>query len=190
MLETVNGKGVGWEFRPRTDWAGRRKGRPARFLDEEDKAFILSVAGSSNAEIRELFLDFRGRPVTLKAIKDFLKEQGVDRNKSPIGTVRTKKNGYAYEKLADGSWEASHRLVWARHNGAIPPGHHVIFIDRDRTNLAPGNLMLITREQFLYIKRHWFKWDDEKKLRDFLDAAARDIESRKEARACHSQTSR
>ncbi|MDR1110217.1 MAG: HNH endonuclease [Deltaproteobacteria bacterium] len=162
--------------------------RPEFFLDDDDKAFLLAHSdGLTYADIGERFLAVRGRPIDLPILKSFFKEQGIDRRRCHVnqvyqpGQVITK-SGYLNEKQADGSWEPCHRLIWRRDHGPIPAGCHVIFIDRDRTNLAPENLKLISREQFLYIKRFRFQWDNEDGLCRFLDAAAMEIESRRKER--------
>jgi hypothetical protein len=39
-----------------------------------------------------------------------------------------------------------HRIVWIEHHGPIPPGHQVMFRDRDRTNCAIDNLYCASRK--------------------------------------------
>ncbi len=68
----------------------------------------------------------------------------------PIGAERTSKDGILYRKVADtgdkkADWKAAHVLVWEEHNGPVPEGRIVIFLDRDRQNFDPENLIAVTR---------------------------------------------
>ncbi|EWC39606.1 HNH endonuclease signature motif containing protein [Stutzerimonas stutzeri] len=68
----------------------------------------------------------------------------------PIGAERTDKGGILYRKVADtgdkkADWKAAHVLVWEEHNGPVPEGRIVIFLDRDRQNFDPENLIAVTR---------------------------------------------
>lgn len=82
----------------------------------------------------------------------------------PIGTERVdKKDGYVWVKVAErksrknsahDNWVQKHRLVWERHNGKIPEGHMVVFIDGDRTNCDIGNLAIMKSSEHAVIARH------------------------------------
>ncbi|WP_339885381.1 HNH endonuclease signature motif containing protein [Vreelandella maris] len=70
----------------------------------------------------------------------------------PIGAERLSKDGILYRKVADtgvkkADWKAVHVLVWEEHNGPLPDGLIVVFIDRDRENFAPDNLEAVTRAE-------------------------------------------
>lgn len=70
----------------------------------------------------------------------------------PIGAERLSKDGILYRKVADTGvkktdWKAVHVLVWEEHNGPLPDGLIVVFIDRDRENFAPSNLEAVTRAE-------------------------------------------
>lgn len=67
----------------------------------------------------------------------------------PIGTLRTSKEGYLQVKLTDTGYTprdyvAVHLLVWELHRGAVPPKHHVSFIDGNRERIAIDNLELVS----------------------------------------------
>lgn len=67
----------------------------------------------------------------------------------PIGTERFSKEGYLHIKLTDTGvtrhdYVAIHQLVWELHHGAIPDGYRVTFKDRNKTNIVPENLELVS----------------------------------------------
>ncbi len=64
-------------------------------------------------------------------------------------------DGYLYVKVAEVmnvpytvNWKPVHVLNWERANGRpLPAGHVLRFLDRDRMNVAPGNLELLTKSE-------------------------------------------
>jgi hypothetical protein len=77
----------------------------------------------------------------------------------PIGTERLTKEGYLQRKIADtgntvDDFVEVHRLLWEQAKGPIPPGHVVVFKDRDRTHVQLDNLELITRADL--VRRNTF----------------------------------
>lgn len=73
----------------------------------------------------------------------------------PVGSTRIcSKDGYVMVKVAMPSeWRQMHVVEWEKHNGPIPKGHRLWFIDNDRTNWNIKNLMLITRAQGAVINK-------------------------------------
>lgn len=70
----------------------------------------------------------------------------------PIGAERTSKDGILYRKVADtgvkkADWKAVHQLIWEERNGRLPDGQIVVFVDRNRENLSPDNLIAVTRAE-------------------------------------------
>lgn len=90
------------------------------------------------------------------AITQF-KPGNVPANRREIGEERLSKEGYVQVKIDDGhknnNWKFKHWLIWERLHGPIPKGYMVIFIDGDRTNFEPENLMLISRAQNAILNR-------------------------------------
>ncbi|PTQ70388.1 HNH endonuclease signature motif containing protein [Pseudomonas sp. GV071] len=73
-------------------------------------------------------------------------------NWNPIGHERVTKDGYLQRKMTDTKctpkdYRMVHHLVWEEANGPVPPGHAVVFIDRDKNNLELANLELVTRAE-------------------------------------------
>lgn len=70
----------------------------------------------------------------------------------PIGSERVSKDGILQVKVSDTGypprdWKSKHAIVYEQHYGPIPPGHLVVFRDRDRRNFHPTNLECIKRSE-------------------------------------------
>ena len=79
-------------------------------------------------------------------------------NWKPLGSERIcSKDGYILVKVLDGhlqkNWKAKHKIIWEEHNGPIPKGNAVIFLDTDVTNINIDNLALVSRAQLLLLNR-------------------------------------
>lgn len=80
----------------------------------------------------------------------FFQKGNIPVNHKPIGYERINRDGYVEVKVAEpNKFRMKHRVVWEEHFGAIPPGHNVQFRDRNRQNLNPENLYLISRSEQL-----------------------------------------
>ena len=70
----------------------------------------------------------------------------------PIGSERVSQDGYLQRKVSDTGypprdWVGVHILLWQEHNGQVPAGHCVCFIDGNKQNVVLDNLELITRAE-------------------------------------------
>lgn len=77
--------------------------------------------------------------------KGWFREGHRPYNKTEIGTVRVKTDGYLWKKVGEGSrdWKQLHRLVWEEHFGEVPEGQRVTFLDGDKRNVSIDNLVLV-----------------------------------------------
>jgi len=67
---------------------------------------------------------------------------------------------YAHIRISKGKFELLHRHIWEQHNGPVPEGQIVTFINGDTSDLRIGNLELITREEnMLRNTRHNYPQD-------------------------------
>jgi hypothetical protein len=71
----------------------------------------------------------------------------------PIGATRLV-DGYEYTKVSDvpsvpwtRNWKPSHRLLWERHFGAIPPRHVITFRNGNRADIRIDNLECISQRE-------------------------------------------
>lgn len=82
------------------------------------------------------------------------KKGQIPHNHKPVGSERLSKYGYIEIKTKEPrTYELKHRVVWQQHNGPIEKNQIITFIDNDPTNCSIENLMMITRQQALFINR-------------------------------------
>lgn len=75
----------------------------------------------------------------------------------PVGTEALDKDGYRKRKVRDDAppgwsrrnWKYVHVLLWEEHHGPVPPGHAVIFINGDKTDIRIDNLALASRADLM-----------------------------------------
>lgn len=86
------------------------------------------------------------------------KKGSVPKNRKPLGTERIcSKDGFVLIKIAETNpytgfptrYKHKHVHVWEKNNGPVPKGHVVSFIDGDKLNCNPENLMLLNRKELL-----------------------------------------
>jgi len=83
------------------------------------------------------------------------KKGNVPVNHRPVGSERTRVDGYIEVKVADPStWRLKHRVIWEKHNGPIPKEHVLLFGDRNKQNLDKDNLILISRNQLARLNQN------------------------------------
>ena len=80
----------------------------------------------------------------------------------PVGTEVLRKDGYLWIKVADpNKWRLKGELIWERANGqAFPRGMCLKYVDNDRTNLSPENLIVMNREENLILANHGWQSRD------------------------------
>ncbi|WP_373020681.1 HNH endonuclease signature motif containing protein [Thiomicrorhabdus sp.] len=77
------------------------------------------------------------------------KKGGRPDQRAPIGHERIdKKHGYIWKKVEQpNKFRLKHQLVWEEHNGTIPDGMVLWFLDGNRQNCAIDNLELIKKTE-------------------------------------------
>ena len=66
-------------------------------------------------------------------------------NHLEVGTVVVTTDGYLARKIAEpNQWEMVHRRVWEDHNGPIPKGYCIIFLDGNPLNCDISNLQMVS----------------------------------------------
>lgn len=73
-------------------------------------------------------------------------------NNVPVGTERVTDDGIRQRKVRDDGpahrrWKSVHSLIWEEAHGEIPPGHLVVFRDRNTKNIQLDNLELVSRAE-------------------------------------------
>lgn len=84
----------------------------------------------------------------------------------PVGSesVRWFDHGHTkkciWVKIADPDvWREKHDLVWEAHNGPIPQGHALIFLDGNTLNPSIDNLALVDRYTNLLMNKNGLRYD-------------------------------
>lgn len=88
-----------------------------------------------------------------------------NKNEQPIGTIKKNADGYYYIKISNerkrkDRWQALHRYVWEKHNGAIPEGMIIVFKDKDKSNMDIDNLMMVSREEHVRMCQNNYYFTD------------------------------
>jgi len=83
-------------------------------------------------------------------------------NYAPIGSLRTHSEGYHQVKVTETGypprdWVFVHRLLWEEHNGPIPPGHKVLFIDGNPDNITIENLTMVSNGELAVINKRQYR---------------------------------
>lgn len=91
----------------------------------------------------------------------FFKPGNMPKNTLPVGTVMMKADGYIWEKIAEPrKWKPKHVLVWESINGPKPKDSVIVFLDQDRTNLDPNNLMCVRRKELVRINQNHLLYEN------------------------------
>lgn len=73
-------------------------------------------------------------------------------NYQPVGTVVVHSDGYTFIKLAKRKWQLYQRYIWEKANHKqLKKNQVVLFLDGNRNNFAPDNLMVISRKELAII---------------------------------------
>ena len=87
--------------------------------------------------------------------KTTFRKGNLPHNYRPIGSERINVDGYIEIKVADpNKWELKHRCVYEEHFGKIPEGYNVMFLDKNKLNLEPDNLILVSKHEDLIMNRY------------------------------------
>lgn len=69
-----------------------------------------------------------------------------------IGSIVKHKDGYRYIKLAEHRWQLYQRYVWQEyHHKKLKKSQTVLFLDGNRNNFVPDNLIAISRKELAII---------------------------------------
>lgn len=83
-----------------------------------------------------------------KTKKTRFKKGDIPKNHKPIGYERITKDGYIEVKTTEPNvFELKHRLIWTKHNGAIPTDCVIRFRDGNKLNVDISNLYLVSKSE-------------------------------------------
>jgi hypothetical protein len=86
-------------------------------------------------------------------------------NHKPLGSERVDKYGYVEMSVPERNpytgfptrYKYKHVWIWEQAHGPKPKGHAIIFVDGNRRNFEPDNLLLVTRSELLSLNLHGYK---------------------------------
>lgn len=104
----------------------------------------------------------------------YFKKGHLPANTAPLGTER-ESGGYMQVKVSEKrndskkNWRLKHHLIYEKEIGLIPKGWVVIFIDGDRHNFDPTNLMAVPKRAVsVFNKKYGFTQDREQDKTNWL----------------------
>lgn len=100
---------------------------------------------------------------TYKRIAPTMFKKGIiPHNHKEIGSTRTDTDGYVMIKIAEpNKWQLLQRYVWEKENGRkLLKNECVIFLDGNKENFEPENLMAIKRSELARVNKNHRITDD------------------------------
>lgn len=94
---------------------------------------------------------FRSRESMEKCAMTQFKAGQVPHNAHPEGYECMRSDGYLYIKTSERRMELKHVWVWQQHNGPVPDGYVIAFIDGDHSNCDISNLRLMKRAELIQL---------------------------------------
>ena len=94
---------------------------------------------------------------TYRKVKPTMFKKGnIPHNHREIGSTRTDTDGYVMIKIAEpNKWQLLQRYVWEKENGRkLLKNECVIFLDGNKENFEPDNLMAIKRSELARINQN------------------------------------
>ena len=169
----MNGKPVKWcrytdeerafliEIVPGRSYAEIAEKFNARFSPPITTGQVNSFIGNNKLDTGRTGRFYKGQPAHNKGkysrrspATEFAKGH-VPHNYKPVGSTRISRDGYTEIKVANPrKWRQLHVVVFEKEHGRVPNGHVIIFADGNKQNVAPENLILVTRAELLVLNRH------------------------------------
>lgn len=93
------------------------------------------------------------------------KKGQLPNNHMKVGEYTHTTEGYLVKKVRETGtqrerWEFVHRATWEKHNGPIPPGKMVSFLDGDKDNCDIENLIMIDNFENLELNRSKLRFEN------------------------------
>jgi hypothetical protein len=146
----------------------KRAPSPIKWSDEEE-AWLTENFGKVNSRKLHMMFVERFRDISYYAFRSHVyiakgmrvgnafRATGFENKRLPIGAER-KRNGYTFMKVDDvvgtrGShdaerhnWKFKHVIEWERHNGLLPKGYQVVFLNGNKEDFSKENLAAIPKK--------------------------------------------
>lgn len=125
--------------------------------------------------------------VYAKAAPTMFKKGNIPGNRMEIGEYTHTTDGYLMQKVRETGtqrerFEFVHRRVWEQHNGPIPDGKMVSFLDGDKDNCDISNLVLIDNAENLELVRSCLRFENAEYTRAGVAVAKARVAARRRKR--------
>lgn len=182
-----------------------RKKAPKFHWDEHTELKSWMFENDKGRPIREIMEDIKalfGIDLTYRQVSTFRSNNGLQTKAGgrpfaprPIGSEIIR-DGYVWVKITDDkewweNWRPKSAIVWEETSGcALPEGHRVLFVDGDKMNLDPDNLVAASREQIVklnQLKSKGTRYHNREELEALLVTIALDkaiIDAKNKPRPC------
>lgn len=141
---------------------------PVLWTDDEEEWLNENFGKVNTRKLHELFVE-RFRSVGYYSFKNHIcktrgmrcgndfRATGFENKRCPIGSER-KRNGYTLVKVDDivgkrgthdaerHNWKFKHVVEWEKHNGKLPVGHQVVFLNGNREDFSKENLVAVPKK--------------------------------------------
>lgn len=158
------------------------------YTDEEKKWLLDQDSRLTYRELTEVFNSHFGTKQSVQSISDLMSKRlkAVSRKnnskkghfkkgakpKHPVG-AEIEKDGYIWVKVNDTyfeghttnddyckNWKRKSEIIWEEHNGAIPEGHFIVFLDGNKKNCDIKNLYMVDRKTHVRMaQNNWYSSD-------------------------------
>lgn len=92
----------------------------------------------------------------MKPNKTSFKKGNIPANHREVGSERVSVDGYIEVKVAEPNvWNLKQRLIYEKEIGPIPDNYNVRFLDGDRQNFEPSNLILVSNYENAILNRRY-----------------------------------
>lgn len=93
------------------------------------------------------------------------KKGAIPPNYQPVGTITRRSDGYRYIKLADRKWQLYQRYIWEKSkHKQLKKNQVVLFLDGNKDNLAPDNLVSVSRKELAVVNHEGLMTKDDAEL--------------------------
>lgn len=105
------------------------------------------------------------------------KKGNIPANHKKVGTESVRSNhkkgqSYVYVKVAEPNrWRMKHILVWEEHNGKVPRGKLITFLDGNSLNTDISNLALIDRSTHAVMNQNGLRYENQEATRAAISLA-------------------
>lgn len=115
------------------------------------------VKGQKSWNKGKKWADFMSKKGQNNSRKTCFKKGNIPANSKKIGYQRVDVDGFVYVKVQDlhknRNFKQKHYLVWEAHNGPVPKGYKLRFLDGNRQNCDINNLALVSNSEHLKLSQ-------------------------------------